>query len=71
MRPGDVYQLLDDIGEISAGLYAIVDVGMMVELSRLWKNEYGDYSPTGRNVKVTRQEMEQFVWLEETVDLMR
>lgn len=36
---GDVYQFLGDLGEIPAGLWVLVDVGMMITMSRMGENE--------------------------------
>ncbi|MCW3053279.1 MAG: hypothetical protein JWN14_2449, partial [Chthonomonadales bacterium] len=70
MITGDIYQLLDDLGDISAGLWVVVEVGMMITLSRLGENEDGDLCTTHRLVKVTRDELQQFVWMEVAVELL-
>jgi hypothetical protein len=70
VKPGDVYQLLDDIGEIPAGLWVVVDVSMMIRLSRMGEDEDGNLCTTHRLVRVTRDEMEQFVWMKLAVELM-
>lgn len=59
MTEGDVYQLLDNLGEIPAGLWAVVDIAMMITLSRLGEDEDGSLCTTHRRVKVTRDEMER------------
>ena len=70
MTTGDIYFLAQPLEEIPSGFYAIVEVGVLVTLSRLRENEDGHMSTTWRHVKVTWQEMEQFVWLEAAVELL-
>jgi hypothetical protein len=70
MKEGDVYQLLDDLGEVPAGLWVVVEIGMMITLSRLGEDEDGGLCTTCRTVKVTPDEMEQFVWMDLTVELL-
>ena len=54
MNEGDVYQLIHELGEVSADLWVVPDLDMMVTLSRLGENEDGDLCTTWRGVKVTR-----------------
>lgn len=60
MNEGDIYLLQDDIGEIPAGMWAVVKIEMMITLSRVGEDEDGDVCTTCRLVKVTRDEMERF-----------
>ena len=70
MTTGDIYFLPQSLGEIPPGFYAIIEVGMLVTLSHLRENEDGHMATMWRHVKVTWQEIEQFVWLEAAVELL-
>ncbi len=59
MTQGDIYQLKNDLGEIPSGVWAVVEIGMMVTLSRVGEDEDGSLCTTCRLVKVTRDEMER------------
>jgi hypothetical protein len=69
VKEGDVHRLLDDLGDVPAGLWVVVEIGMMITLSRLGEDEDHELCTTCRTVKVTRDEMERFVWMELAVDL--
>jgi hypothetical protein len=60
VNEGDIYLLREDLGEIPSGLWAVVEIGMMITLSRVGEDEDGDVCTTFRLVKVTRDEMERF-----------
>jgi hypothetical protein len=58
---GEVFRLAKDMGEIPAGLYAVIEVGWLVTLCRVSQNEDGDYCTTARMCKVTYNELPRFV----------
>jgi len=60
MNQGDIYLLKEDIGEIPYGMWAVMKIGMLITLSRVWEDEDRDDCTTCRLVKVTRDEMERF-----------
>jgi hypothetical protein len=60
MTERDIYLLKEDLGEIPSGPWAVVDIGMMITLSRVGEDEDGGLCTTCRLVKVTRDEMERF-----------
>jgi hypothetical protein len=67
---GGIYLLKEDRGEIPGGMWAVVEIGMMVTLSRLGEDEDGGLCTTCRLVKVTRDEMERFEDMRLQVELL-
>jgi hypothetical protein len=59
-KVGEVFRLAGNIGEIPAGLYAVVEVGWLVTFCRVGQNEDGDYCTTNRTCKVTFDEFARF-----------
>jgi hypothetical protein len=70
MKPGNIYYLKEDLGEIPSGPWAVVEIGMMITLSRVGEDEDGGLCTTCRLVKVTRDEMERFEDMELQVELL-
>ena len=60
-RPGEVMRLPEDLGEIPAGLYVVMEVSWLITLSRLGENEDGDICTTARLFKITDDEFERLL----------
>lgn len=70
MTRGDVFRLPQPLGEIPAGLYVVIDIGLMLALAAAWINEDGMLSATARRIDVTWDEWEEnFVDTEGTIAL--
>ncbi len=54
-----MYRPLDDLGKVPAGLWVVVEIGLLVTLARLGEYEDGDLCTIYRKVKVTRDEMDR------------
>ena len=55
-----IYELVDDLGLIRAGFYAVIEVGPTITLSRLGVNADGNLCTTHHLLNATWEEMEEF-----------
>jgi len=60
MTEGNIYLLKEDIGEIPSGVWAVVEIGMMITLSRVGADEDRNICTMHRLANVTREEVESF-----------
>ena len=57
---GDVLRLAEDIGDVRAGLWAVVEVGTSVRLARCMENEDGVLAMTHHTATITLRALERF-----------
>jgi hypothetical protein len=60
LQVGDVLRLPVDMGDIPAGLWAVTELGWVLRLVRVGKDEDGNLCMTHHTTTVTRVEAEQF-----------
>ena len=58
---GDVLELKEEIENVPMGLWSVLELGWIIRLARVGKNEDGELSTLNATVNITRDEAQKFV----------